>query len=117
MKVKDYKELTVWQRGVDLANAVYDATEEFPKQEQYGLISQMRRAAVSIPANIAEGFMRHHTNEYRQHLYVALGSCAELETYIVIARRREYLAEPHVALFTDALSHELRMLRGLIRAL
>jgi four helix bundle protein len=82
VKIKDYKDLKVWQLGIEIVDKIYLVTESFPKDEQYGLISQMRRAAVSIPSNIAEGFVRNYTKEYKQFLYVSLGSCAELETHL-----------------------------------
>lgn len=80
MKVKDYKDLKVWQNGIEIVDKVYTATEHFPNSELYGLSSQMRKAAVSIPSNIAEGFVRQYTKEYTQFLFISLGSCAELET-------------------------------------
>ncbi len=117
MKVRDYKDLQVWQKGIDVVDAAYSVTDQFPREELYGLVSQMRRAAVSIPANIAEGFMRQHTGEYRQFLYVALGSCAELETLGVIAARRTYSIAMVRAQLEEMLNHETRMLASLIRAL
>jgi len=86
MKVKDYKDLKVWQKGIDIVDKIYSVTDGFPKDELYGLVGQMRRAAVSIPSNIAEGFVRHHTKEYKQLLYVSLGSCAELDTQLIIEK-------------------------------
>ncbi len=76
MKVKDYKELKIWQKGIDIVDRIYEITEEFPYRELYGLAQQMRKASVSIPSNIAEGFMRNYTKEYSQFLHIALGSCA-----------------------------------------
>lgn len=82
MKVKDYKDLKVWQKGIDIVDKIYSITTKFPKEEVYGLVLQMRKAAVSIPSNIAEGFVRHHSKEYKQFLYISLGSCAELLNWI-----------------------------------
>ena len=82
---KSFRELVVWQRSIELVLLIYRCTESFPKHEKYGLTQQMRRAAISLPSNIAEGFRRYYNKEYRQFLYVALGSSAELETQIVIA--------------------------------
>lgn len=90
-------------------------TNAFPKCELYGLTSQMRRAAVSIPSNIAEGFNRLHNMEYRQFLYVTLGSCAELETQIEIARALGYMAQTQAEQLLERLDHESRMLTSLIK--
>ena len=91
-KIRSYKDLEIWQEGIELVNTVYTVTHNFPKEEIYGLTSQIRRAAVSIPANIAEGCARHHRNEYRQFLYIALGSLAELETLFLVAQQLEFLS-------------------------
>ncbi len=114
MKVKDYKDLTVWQKGIEIADATYKLTDKFPKSEMYGLSAQMRRAAVSIPSNIAEGFVRRGTKEYRQFLHVSLGSCAELETQMIIANRRKYVDDNELERLAEELNHETRMLVSLI---
>ena len=85
--LQSYKELIVWQKSVDLVERIYILTAEFPKEEIYGLVSQMRRAAVSIPSNIAEGQRRKDIPEYLQFLRIADASSAELETQIIIAKR------------------------------
>ncbi len=87
MYLKSYKELVVWQKAVELVVEVYNLTAQFPKEDMYGLATQMRRAAVSIPSNIAEGSRRKDIPEYSQFLRVADASSAELETQIVIAKR------------------------------
>jgi four helix bundle protein len=84
-KIRSFRDLEVWKLGMRTVVDVYKATASFPRDELYGLVSQLRRAAVSIPSNVAEGFNRIHNSEYRQFLYIALGSCAELETQIEIA--------------------------------
>lgn len=114
-KVRDFRDLDVWNKGKDIALGVYRNTKTFPPEELYGLVSQMRRAAVSIPANIAEGFNRAHNKEYRQFLYVALGSCAELETHVEIAGELGYLGPPDRAQMLEQLDHETRMLRNLAK--
>ena len=81
-KIKSYKELIVYQKAYKLALESYKATKDFPKEEIYGLVSQMRRSAVSIPCNVAEGYRRGHRKEYIQFLYMAHGSCGELETLL-----------------------------------
>ncbi len=91
-EVKSFKDLMIWQKSVLLAEQVYKKTECFPKSELYGLVSQMRRAAVSIPSNIAEGYRRRHSKEFQQFLNIALGSIGELETQVVLATRFHYLS-------------------------
>ena len=90
-KIRSFKDLRIWQRGIRLVEDVYLASRSFPKEERYGLQSQLRRAAVSVPSNIAEGFARLHNKEYRNFLYISLGSCAELTTQIIIATRLKYV--------------------------
>jgi len=85
--LKSYKELEVWKKGVELAVKVYKITEEFPKEEMYGLVSQMRRAAISVPSNIAEGYKRKNLGEYLHFLSIADASLAELETQVVITKQ------------------------------
>jgi len=109
--------LDVWKLGKKLVVDVYKITQDLPKEETYGLISQMRRAAISIPSNIAEGFNRFHNREYRQFLYIAIGSCAELETQIEIAFELSYLDEASKSALLEIIDHESRMLRNLIKKL
>lgn len=80
MKITNFKDLEVWKLGKEIVMDVYTVTATFPQAEIYGLVSQLRRAAISIPSNIAEGFNREHNKDYRRFLFVALGSSAELET-------------------------------------
>ena len=96
---------------------IYRVTQRFPKDEWYGLVSQMRRAAVSIPANIAEGFNRFHNREERQFLYIALGSCAELETHLEISCELGYCDRSTSDHLLEKLDHEAKMLRSLIKKL
>jgi len=96
---------------------VYHFTMDFPKEEVYGLVSQMRRAAVSIPSNIAEGFNRYYKKEYRQFLHIALGSCAELETQIELCSIFGYIVDSERDKILEKLDHETRMLRNLIKRL
>jgi four helix bundle protein len=117
VKVKDYKDLKVWQKGVEIADKIYAVTAGFPKEEIYALVTQMRKAAISIPSNVAEGFVRHHTKEYKQFLYISLGSCAELETQLIIADRRKYVRKKDLEELTDDMNHEMRMLVSLINKL
>src|SRR2546421_361822 len=89
--VKSYRDLRVWQVSMDLVERIYQMTRDFPKHETYALCSQMQRAAVSIPSNIAEGHTREHIKEYLHHLSMAQASIAELETQLEIATRLKYL--------------------------
>jgi len=86
MYIESFKQLKVWQRSIELVKEVYKVTEQLPKSELYGLVSQMRRAAVSIPSNIAEGYKRRNLGEYIQFLSIADASAAELETQAIIAK-------------------------------
>lgn len=95
---KTHKDLDVWKLGIDLVEKVYDLTKGFPAFEQYGLTAQLRRASVSLPANIAEGAARQTVKEYIQFLYIALGSLSEMETLFIVSRRLGYLG---VDLATD----------------
>ena len=92
MAIRSYKDLLVWQKGIDLVDAVYKIAALLPKHEQYILISQMLRAAISIPSNIAEGYRRRHNSEYVQFLSIAIASAAELETQLIIAKKQYQLA-------------------------
>jgi four helix bundle protein len=96
MKVKKYSELIAWQKAVDLVESVYKSTASFPREEIYGLTSQVRRAAVSVPSNIAEGQGRKSTMEFLHHLAIAYGSLMELETQILISGRLGYLHQQRV---------------------
>jgi four helix bundle protein len=91
MGVNSFRDLRVWQVGMDLVEQIYRLTQAFPPQEMYGLMSQMRRASVSIPSNIAEGHTREYTKEYLYHLSVAQASLAELQTQVEIAQRLYYI--------------------------
>jgi four helix bundle protein len=89
--VAGYQDLIVWQRSMDLVETIYRLTATFPSAEQWGLVSQMRRAAVSVPSNIAQGYGRQATGEYRHHLSIGRGSLLELETQVLLSKRLDYL--------------------------
>ena len=91
MKLKSFRDLRVWQAAMDLVEHIYRLTQNFPKSELYGLTSQLQRAAVSVPSNIAEGHTREHTKEFLHHLSIAQASLAELETQLEIAVRLKYV--------------------------
>jgi four helix bundle protein len=116
-KSKGYQDLVVWQRAMDLVVRCYEMTSAFPRGEQFGLTSQLQRAAVSVPANIAEGAARHHTNEFLHHLSFAYGSLAEVETHLHIARRLGYLEDSDVESTLMQTQEIGRMLNGLRRSL
>jgi len=116
-KVRSYRDLVVWQRAIDLVDAAYRLSRTFPLEERFGLTSQLRRAAVSVPSNIAEGHGREHLGEYLHHLSIANGSLMEFETQVVIAGRMAYVT-PETQQRTLDLSGDVgRMLAGLVRAL
>ena len=115
--VKDYKDLKVWQKSMELVKEIYLITKDLPKDEQYGLISQMRRCAISIPSNISEGKARQHLNEYIQFLFISLGSCAELETQIIISQELGYINKETERKILEKIDHIVRMLRNLIKGI
>jgi len=90
--VKTHRDLEVWKNSIELVVDIYNLTRKYPKEELYGLISQIRRAASSIPANIAEGAGRFHNKEFIQFLYIAIGSVAELETHLVVSEKLKYIS-------------------------
>jgi len=116
-KIKNFKELNVWKKGIEIVKDTYGVTNCLPEAERYGLVSQMRRAAVSIPSNIAEGFNRFHNKEYKQFLHIALGSCAELETHVEIALELEFLDKEKRGVLVEKIDHASRMLTSLIKKL
>lgn len=117
MKQKSYKDLIAWQRGMDLVATIYDATETFPSNEQFGLVSQLRRAAVSVPSNIAEGKEHYSNRDFVRFLRHARGSLAEIETQLLIARQRKYVGAETMTKLTEKIDELGRILSGLINAL
>lgn len=112
-----YHELKVWQRAIELAPEVYRLLRRFPKEEVYALASQIRRAAVSVPANIAEGQARRYTREYLHHLMIAQGSLAELDTLWIIASKLEYISSNEVEPIQAEICEIRKMLNGLAKGL
>jgi four helix bundle protein len=112
-----YRDLTVWQKAIDLVESVYRTTQGWPKEELYGLTNQVRRAAVSVPSNVAEGQGRHSPKEFLHHLSIAEGSLHEVETHLLISYRLRYIDEASC----DALMYRTakvgRLLHGLVRHL
>ncbi|MEX0653143.1 MAG: four helix bundle protein [Phycisphaeraceae bacterium] len=112
-----YRQLDVWPRGMDLVLAVYEVANELPASERFGLTSQMQRAAVSVPANIAEGYGRDHRGDYLRHLSFARGSLMELETHLTIAVRLGYVDREQAAPVWQLAQRVGQMLTQLIRSL
>ena len=115
--MRPHEKLSVWQRAVNLVLAIYKATTSFPKEERYGLTSQIRRAAVSIPANIAEGAARDSQKEFTHFLSNAQGSASELETELLIAQRLGYLDATGYAVMRDEIDSVGRMIFGLSQSI
>jgi four helix bundle protein len=115
--LKNYKELVVWQKSYQLCLDIYNVTRTFPKEEIYGLSAQLRRAAVSLPSNIAEGYGRRTTQDYVRFLYIAYGSACELETQILLARDLGYIHGTELNNLLQGLGDVERALKGLIRSL
>ncbi|WP_164108677.1 MULTISPECIES: four helix bundle protein [Sphingobacterium] len=114
--MKTHKDLDVWNKSMELVTAIYQLTKYFPKEETYGLTNQIRRSAVSVPSNIAEGAARKHNKEYIQFLYIALGSASELETQLLIAKNLNYYNEEQSTLLLDRNDRVRKMLVGLIKS-
>lgn len=114
---KSHKKLEVWKKGVDLSIRVYKATASFPEEERYGLTSQMRRAAVSIPANIAEGAARNTKKELLNFLHIARGSLSELDTHMEIANRLSYLSVESNGELINLMDTVSKTLAGLINSI
>ncbi len=117
MGVKNYRDLIVWQKAMDLVTQVYQATERFPQKEVFGLTNQIRKAAVSIPSNIAEGQGRNTDRDFRHFLSIARGSLQEVETQLEIARRLGYLHKEELFDIIEQSSEVARLINGLSRAL
>lgn len=115
--IKSYRDLETWQKAMDLVQEIYTETKSFPKEETYGLLSQIRRAAVSIPSNIAEGQGRDSTKEFLHFLSIAYGSLCELETQMVIANRLGYLSQQAYDHLEEKSSRVGRLINGLSNSL
>jgi four helix bundle protein len=112
-----YQELIAWQRAMDLAKAVYAATRDFPREEMYGLTSQLRRCAVSIPSNIAEGHGRGAKKAFHQFLAIARGSLFELETQLLLAAELDLLSAPKAKELQTQIAETARVLNGLFKSM
>jgi four helix bundle protein len=112
-----YKELKVWQKGIELASFVYEITESYPSKEVYGLSSQSRRCAVSIPSNIAEGAGRNSNREFLHFLSISVGSIFELETQLIISQRLNYISVEKLEILTEHIEEIKNMLFGLQKSI
>ena len=114
-KIKTYRDLIVWQKSMSLVTEIYKVTRSFPKDETYTLVSQMRRCAISIPSNIAEGFGRKSTNDYIRFLNITMGSLYELQTQLEISLNLKYLKKVDFNKFYESSREIERMLGSMIR--
>ena len=117
MEIKNFKDLIVWQKAMKLATEVYRITNKLPKEESYGLTSQMRRSAVSVPSNISEGHSRHSTKEFQRFLYIALGSNSELETQLLLCIELAYLKNEDLKQIFELHKEVEKMIKVLARKL
>jgi len=115
--LRTFKDLKVWQKSYDLCVHVYTLSRRFPADERFGLSFQLRRAAVSVPSNIAEGYGRETTKDYLRFLWIASGSLAELETQLLLSKDLGLSSEEEAARVIDATAEVERMLKALIRSL
>lgn len=116
-KITSYRDLEVWGKGINLVKDVYTLTDGFPAGEKFGLTGQMKRSVVSIPSNIAEGFRRQSSKEFKRFLFITLGSCAELETQITIAKEIKYIDQGTEKDLLERIDHICRMTSNLIKKL
>lgn len=115
--MRSYKDLEVWKKAVDFVVLIYELTKNFPSNENFGLTSQMRRAATSIPSNLAEGSVRKSSAEFARFINIARGSAAELETQLIIAKRLDYINEKDLTETTNKIDEISKMLYGLRNSL
>ncbi len=115
--VRTHKDLDVWKKAIEFVTEIYSITTSFPKSELYGLTSQIRRAAVSIPSNIAEGATRHHKTEFKQFLYIALASAAEVDTQLIIAQNLRFIKKEVLEKLQGELNSISKMIQGLLRSI
>lgn len=115
--MKNYKELIIWQKGVEIVKKVYVLTKQFPNEEKYGIVSQMTRASVSIPANIAEGSSRNSDKDYARFLQISLGSAFEVQTYLIIAKEMNWAKIEEIIQVELLLEEEIKMIHRFINTL
>ena len=115
--ITNYKDLIAWQKGMDLVEAVYRVSRVFPPDERYGLVAQVRRAAVSVPSNIAEGYSRRTRTDYLRFLDIARGSANEVETQLLVATRLSFVDTEHAKETLELTAEVQRVLKGLVNSL
>jgi four helix bundle protein len=115
-QIRNYKDLDAWKTGCELTKLIYQVTRQFPKEEMFGLTSQLRRSAVSVPSNIAEGYGRGARSEYARFLKISRGSLNELETQLIISEQLEFLSADQMKNILDILQKSFRILQGLINS-
>src|SRR3954470_10390750 len=115
--MKNYKELSIWKKGIELVKVIYQLTKEFPNEERYGMIAQMTRAAISIPANIAEGSSRNSDKDYARFLQLSLGSAFEVQTYLTIAKEMNWTKSEGLIEIELLLEEEIKMIHRFINTL
>lgn len=115
--MKIHKDLDVYKLSIELVTSIYDTTKNFPKEELFGITSQIRRSAVSIPSNIAEGSARHHSKEFKQFLYISLGSASELDTLLLISHKLKLINTINYDELISKLTIISKMIQGLIKSI
>ena len=115
--VRTHKDLDVWKKAVDFVTEIYSVTNAFPKSELYGLTSQIRRAAISVPSNIAEGATRRNNKEFLQFLYISLSSAAEVDTQLLISHNLKFINDEILEQLQSELNTILKMIQGLIKSI
>lgn len=115
--IKPYKDLLVWQKGIEIVKEIYLICKDLPKDEVFGLQSQMKRAAISIPSNIAEGYGRNYTQNYIQFIKIARGSLLELETQIIISKELDMISEDKFDKIINLITEENKMLNAFIKSI
>jgi four helix bundle protein len=115
--MKNYKELIIWKKGIELVKSLYVLSKGLPPEEKFGMISQVTRAAVSIPANIAEGSSRNSEKDYARFIQIALGSAFEVQTYLVIAKELYWSSKEKIETVELLLEEEIKMMHSFIRKL
>ena len=115
-EIRTHKDLIVWQKSIELVMLIYNYTKQYPKEELYAMTNQIRRCVTSIPANIAEGSGRRNKAEFVQFLHIALGSACELETFLIISQRLQYLREEEYLAANNLLNEIIKMLSSLIKS-
>ena len=116
-KIRNFKNLRIWQESIELVEEIYRITKKFPKEELYGIVNQIRRSAVSLPSNIAEGFVRYHNKEFKQFLFIALASSAEVETQLIVSSKLKYITKQKLDELCESIDKLNRMIMTLIKRL